>query len=384
MGGDALRGAAAIFVVLCHAWLGVGPRQAVDDPGHDWGVAARIFDHGIVSVYIFFVLSGYLVGGPFLRAWIEGHEMPDIRLYASRRLRRILPAFWVITALLIVWFGTYGSTKGQVLALFTFQQNQHPGPVDDLMPQGWTLDVEMAYYVALPILAAVAWRAIGVRGTVRQRRIAVLGFLAATFLVSFVLHDHFPGVRSQQRTLLTFWWPLVPGFALAVLETPGRARLAGTGLGRALGAGLMAIGTLGAVYLVAANPSPIATKSFVAEGMTAFGWTAGVLVWQWATAGVPRALRLRPLHAVGRWSYSLYLIHVAIGIELLKHVGHDMNSWALLALTAAVMLVGSTVFAAVMWWLVEEPFLKKRPPRPPWRARVGAPQPQPQPANTLP
>ncbi|MCW3040073.1 MAG: acyltransferase, partial [Solirubrobacterales bacterium] len=98
--GDALRGIACLIVVLYHASLGAALQLGggyAGDPVHAFGaysfVTLRI---GSPTVYVFFALSGYLVGGPWVRAWLGDRPTPKLPRYLSRRARRILPAFWLV------------------------------------------------------------------------------------------------------------------------------------------------------------------------------------------------------------------------------------------------------------------------------------------------
>ena len=55
------------------------------------------------GVYLFFVLSGYLISGPFLNALARGRRLPMLAGYAVRRAARILPAYWIpLVAIVLV------------------------------------------------------------------------------------------------------------------------------------------------------------------------------------------------------------------------------------------------------------------------------------------
>ncbi|HEX6390143.1 MAG TPA: acyltransferase [Solirubrobacteraceae bacterium] len=375
--GDSLRGGACAIVVLCHVYLGLAVRQ----PQYEWNHAALVYEVGAACIFSFFILSGYLVGGPFARRFVAGREMQPLRVYAEKRLRRVLPAFWVLLTVLILWFGTLGATKGQLAATYLFQQNFFPNAVSlSYMQQAWTLDIEVAFYVALPIMFWFAHRVWGGRGTPERRRTWLLIFLASTFVISFLLHQEHPAANSTTTTLLTFWWPVAPGIALAILEEPGRRWLAGTQRGRRLGLAAMAGGALLLLAVMIKQPEPTGIKTFAAELVAASGILGGAMVWQWATGRVPWPFGARWLHALGRWSLSIYLIHIGIGRELFDHLPDGLGQWGSFAFMGAGMLGGSIVVGGLMWWLVEEPILNKHRPRWPPRAT----RTREEPAATLP
>jgi peptidoglycan/LPS O-acetylase OafA/YrhL len=104
---DVVRAVAALMVVVAHAVA-----FSVPGPGANLPLWARdavaFLSNGI---WLFFVLSGYLISGPFIRALAAGRSQPLAGSYAVRRAARILPAYW---AALVV-----------VLALATAQDVQH-------------------------------------------------------------------------------------------------------------------------------------------------------------------------------------------------------------------------------------------------------------------
>ncbi len=375
--GDALRGGACFIVVLCHVYLGLAVRL----PQYEWNHSALVYEVGAACIYSFFILSGYLVGGPFARRFVDGRDMPNVRRYTEKRLRRVLPAFWLLFTVLLLWFGLRGATSGEVVATYLFGQNLFPnGASRTYIQQAWTLNIEVAFYIALPIGFWLAQRFWGGRGTPEKRRIALLAFLAITFLISFALHQKRPQANSPSTSLLTFWWPVAPGIALAVLETPGRAWLAGTERGRRLGLVAMIGGALLLLAVMIKQPFPTGIKTSAAEIVAAAAILGGAMVWQWATGRVPWPFGARPLHALGRWSYSIYLIHIGIGLELFDHLPDDLGQWGSFAFMAAGMLGGAIAVGALMWWLVEEPILHNRRPR--WPPHVT--QTREEPAATLP
>ena len=82
---DAVRGLSAVAIATLHT-VGV--------PGGGLGgFAAELY--GVLletGLAVFFVLSGYLIAAPFLRALLDGEPMPSLRSYAARRFARIVPA----------------------------------------------------------------------------------------------------------------------------------------------------------------------------------------------------------------------------------------------------------------------------------------------------
>lgn len=374
--GDALRAFASIAVLVFHADIAtvfaVGEGA---DPVHAYALVGPSFIRLNAGLYVFFALSGYLVGGPYVRAWVHGGRYPDLRRYVGRRLRRIVPGFWVVMTLLLLWFGSGGASAAQIAALYAFNQIWDPGSLDLLMPQGWTLDVEMSFYVLLPLLALLAARLGTGRGTPGGRRLVLFALLALGAAGSLWLRSVSAADSGTGSCLAALFWAFTPGLVLAAIEQDARRALAGTGRGRALGLGLAAVAVASFIVIVAgARDDGTLVTELLYLGVGG-GLVAGALVWQWATGRGPRGTDSRVAHALGRWSYGIYLVHVGIGLFLLDHrPGRwDDDPELQLLFVAGGMLVLSTIAAALLWWLVEEPFIERRRPSLRRRPRVTGP-----------
>jgi hypothetical protein len=91
---DLLRAVAAIGVVFTHVYLLNG--VPVLGNRHPTSLLA---DQGATGVWLFFVLSGFVISRPFVAGLVQG-ELPRIGKYARRRVFRILPLYWL--SLLVV------------------------------------------------------------------------------------------------------------------------------------------------------------------------------------------------------------------------------------------------------------------------------------------
>ena len=85
---DGIRGLAALYVVIHHAYLEVAVKAQFSELIHRLGPINFLFDSGKLAVDIFIVLSGYALMLPVVRAGGRIRSLPD---YIRRRCRRILP-----------------------------------------------------------------------------------------------------------------------------------------------------------------------------------------------------------------------------------------------------------------------------------------------------
>src|SRR3954454_14857883 len=153
---DALRAIAALMVLASHA-----PLLALAETT---GAAKNVSRLG-VGVWIFFAASGYLIAGPFLRALLDGRPAPVVRRYAVRRAVRILPAYWVAFAAILLLGGASLTHLWQLPVHALLAQGFVPGELKSLYLVAWSLGVEAIFYVLVPLFA------FGVRRLVRGQAI---------------------------------------------------------------------------------------------------------------------------------------------------------------------------------------------------------------------
>ena len=150
---DGLRAIAAGAVVLVHVSLISGYTLRQSD------TVGPYFARGEAGVYLFFVISGYLLYRPFVAARFDHTPGPGLRSYARRRALRILPAYWVALTILVVIFDVRGrrdiSSVADVVTYYGFLQIYSQSTVVGGLQQAWSLCTEMAFYVFLPLWAFV-------------------------------------------------------------------------------------------------------------------------------------------------------------------------------------------------------------------------------------
>jgi peptidoglycan/LPS O-acetylase OafA/YrhL len=155
---DGLRAIAAVLVFAHH--LGVASfAGSLRDAGH--GYAAELVGGLTASgVELFFVLSAIVLAGPYVK---NGRPM-NLRVYASRRFFRLMPPYlvaWLIAGLAILlaekfptWW-TVGANLpsfsirewiSQVLIVYSGRHYNFAW---------WSLSVEVAFYVMLPIVIPI-------------------------------------------------------------------------------------------------------------------------------------------------------------------------------------------------------------------------------------
>jgi peptidoglycan/LPS O-acetylase OafA/YrhL len=340
---EGLRGLAVGLVVAAHAGLQI--------PGAALGPD------------IFFALSGYLIVGILLRRLEAGNGI-GFREFYARRIRRIAPALAATILLTVAAVALLNdpttlarTAKDGAAALagaanmtFGLQAVDYFGSTEPspLLPL-WSIGVEEQFYLLVPLLLGIAWKLGKRRAILITLTVIAVGSTAAAALLT-------PMEPIWAYYLLpTRAYGLAAGGLLALLETRliasnalRRIPLAPIGLAVIMALTLLLPGEEG--YPGLAGPLSGVASAALVGGMATIGLRGTVS----ATGG--RAMRalfsIAPLRAIGRISYSLYLVHWPILI-LPTYFGIAMNE-----VTTLLAVVASVLVAALMYHFVEQPFRK--------------------------
>jgi peptidoglycan/LPS O-acetylase OafA/YrhL len=380
-GGDSIRGIAMTLVFVAHVAVNADPGDGLEN--YHW--AKQIVGRLDLALATFFVLSGYLIARPFLRSFVLGTKRPSVRRFARNRTLRIVPAFYLIAALVLLRFGLDGaigptpdnpsgtapaSAWWQVLSVFTFTQSYTTGSATLPIGQAWSLDVEVAFYAAIPVAAAVAYRLGSRLRTPRSRARAALVFVGGLALVSIWLRQHNDNTLATLASPPRIIYAFLPGVALAIAEPwavpifRGQPRRA-----RRFAWAAVAIAALAYVLYCAWDFNVETTQVHHALGRRSlvsalFGMAllAALIALQLGTGKVPRWADNRWTNWMGERSYAFYLLHVWILFEVINLVGADAGTGVLVVAMIGIGFPATLVLSALSWRFVERPFLERRLP----------------------
>lgn len=367
---DSARAIAALAILAYHVASVAG---ALDGDGTaDW------FAQLNVGVPLFFAISGFLLYRPWVVARLAGARPPSTRVYALRRVLRIVPAYWLaLTVIALAMERDDVFSWPGALVHYGFLQAYDAGRFTGGIGQAWTLTVEVAFYAALPLIALAARRLPG--GSAARVLRGELGLLAALALVAIVWRlvvvlSVDPAARSYFTLLVALPAQLdvfAGGMALAVVSAAGldgRARPPRV----AAAAWLLAAAAYAAVVMW--RPEDPGARVFVEhqlQGLFALALLAPAVLGAGGGGTVRRLLAWRPLAWVGLISYGLYLWHLNVLREL-----DDRG-----VPVAVVVVLGPALAlaaGAASWYLVERHALRlgrRAAGRPPAGPTAGRPQP---------
>ncbi|WP_052423266.1 acyltransferase family protein [Nonomuraea candida] len=367
---DGIRALAALGVWLLH----VGAQTGLI---YQEGMLARMTSRLGIAVPVFFLLSGLLLYRPWARAALEDDApAPRAGRYLWHRVLRVMPAYWlVVVPVLLLWASLPWTGWVQWLLML---QNYTGGRPPDGLYQMWTMPIELAFYLLLPVLAWLLHR--WARGGDRLvRLLAGIGVLPLVSVASVVVEHAF------DLHLMSQWLPhyliyFAAGMALAVLSVAGRGRAVAEGLAPHF----LVLALLLYVVLSTelAGPRTLMLPS-MPQALTRMALEAAIatlVVAPFALAPRRDSLRHRvlgnPVMAyMGRVSYSFFLWHVPLITLFYKLTGMETFSGDFLQV-GAVTFVAAALVSMAAYHLVEEPVLRLRRPSP-----AAVPPPAPAPAR---
>ncbi|HEV7806878.1 MAG TPA: acyltransferase [Solirubrobacteraceae bacterium] len=381
LGGDGFRGIGMTMVFVAHIFANADPAATLASYGWAKQPIARID----LMLSTFFVLSGYLISRGFMRSFVLGTRRPSVRRYARNRVLRIVPIFYLIAAIVLLRFGLDGaigptpdnpsgtgepSKWWQLLSVFTFTQSYTGGSATLPIGQAWSLDVEMAFYAAIPIAAVIAYRLGTPLKTPRARAVAALSFIGFLTLFSIALrqyaNNHFELLTSPPLIVYVF----LPGVALAVIEPFAVPWLRGhERRARRLVWGAVAVAVLAYLLYIKWDYEAGTTQIHHALGRRSllqaiFGTCliGAMMALQLGTGGAPRWLNNRWTNWLGVRSYAFYLLHVWVFFEIIHVVGAETDPVLLGLILIVVGFPISVTLAGLSWRYVERPCLERRLP----------------------
>ncbi|WP_454684476.1 acyltransferase family protein [Ancylobacter moscoviensis] len=323
---DGLRAVAVLAVLFFHA-----------------GVAA--VPGGYVGVDVFFVISGYLITA-ILRREAESGAWSIARFY-ERRIRRILPALIVMSAVTVLLAGVFllptmnRDVPKQAMAALGFVANIYFWLTSDYFAAAaetkpflhtWSLGVEEQFYLFMPLVM------LAVAGWGRRRQIVVLSALAALSLgLCVALTPRHPEASFYLLPMRA--WELLAGGLLGYLPSGGRPRWLDEMLASA---GLLMLA--GAIFLFDdTTPFPGYAAILPVLG-------AALLIRAAPGTWVGRFLSARAMVGIGLISYSLYLWHWPITV-FARSGAVDLGRAA-----PAIILGLSLLLGYLSWRFIEQPF----------------------------
>jgi peptidoglycan/LPS O-acetylase OafA/YrhL len=370
-GIEGLRAIAATSVLIGHVY----PLGDMSGAVHAW-VLRHVLPVTSVGVTLFFTLSGFLLYRPFVTAAIR-REDANIPRYLRNRALRILPAYWAVL-IIGVFIGTLAQphasglggapTVGTFLSWAFLLEQFRTATAFSGVPLAWSLVVEVCFYLILPLLGIVAWRATSRATSLRRRRAALLAPVALMALIGctglLVLRltpdqKGGPFAANWHAVLGRSFWVMASLFCGGMIVAVIRAeRDAGNlRLPRRWAAATATIGVL-AVILGdrLGDVGTIRYHLYQLTMMVACTCLVALVALGGVKSHVVRVLESRPLVFLGIISYGIFLWHLPL-LAVLQRNRLTATSAVAPLVNIPLVLVASIAVAYLSWRIVERPAL---------------------------
>jgi peptidoglycan/LPS O-acetylase OafA/YrhL len=352
---DGLRGVAILMVLMTHVAAGwpsawsilPGEYEKTSSLVLPWWLGS-ITGAATQGVVLFFVVSAFTLTAR------STYKPGDLRNYAIRRIARVGPGYWVagvaytlIAGLEPRLWAPNGISPADLIIAAVFGSAWTGGASLAVVPGGWSVAVEVAFYIALPVLIRVIngriWRAVALTGLalviaqIRARHAmldntytfqfraspieqapAFLCGVTAALISMQVRLPHLPGASVGLLVVAIVMLPLVPIPEWYLLPPL-----------------LFAVVVAGAVALAAVDP--------------------------------PALLANRIMRRIGEVSYSMYLVHFALlagSLHLAEVIAPAFGAGTMF-LHFCFTLTASFALAVVTYRYVEKPAIR-------WAAYAGS------------
>jgi peptidoglycan/LPS O-acetylase OafA/YrhL len=302
-----MRGLLACVVMFFHLGLNTVMSKLTWD----------VIDRGVwmLCVDFFFILSGFVLAYSF------GDARPSPKRFAIKRIARLAPVFLFATAIMFLLTPT--ATSGWIVVANLLIVQSLIG-VNSINFPGWSVPFELFF----PIIALFLWPLV-MRSSRGGLTVCVCaGSVAAVLLAQDI---DIPVLRAAAG--------LGAGFCLFLVKRDLTITRRRPALALSLFSAAMLIMVLAAkMPLLGALFYPTSALSIV------FGSQVRTVLSTW------------PFQTLGRWSYSIYLLHVPVLTAANVHVGQEEMSGNL---PAKVGVIAATISAAgAMYILVEKPMMQ--------------------------
>jgi len=307
------------------------------------------------GVELFFVLSGFLIGGllieiaerePSLRAWFR---------FMIRRWMRTLPAYFVVLTVLLLAWPPAKDRVTHAAAYATLTQNlAWPMPDDNWFGVSWSLTIEEWFYILFGAIFLMAARAFGRRG----QWLAIALFLSVPLLARLAVPVSLPWDLHVRKIVVLRLDAIAYGVVLARLLVERSALFRFWKL--SLAAGISLLGLIWVEWIFGNAWGWIPTNGLV---WRTFGFCITGIAWGLCFPAALRIVEVRSfigrfVSALSRQSYAIYLIHFSLLDVCTLNVMRGRLPWQLLV---PVAMTATWIISYMSLKLFEGPILRLRP-----------------------
>ncbi|MSW39171.1 MAG: acyltransferase family protein [Actinobacteria bacterium] len=367
---DGFRAVAAIGVLVYHVGTAQSGFLQAAEPG-----AHLLANLGNFGVAVFFLLSSFLLFQPFALSSITNQKLPPVAPFYIRRAMRIFPAYWLA---LVAWSMSVtpevrasGTAVGKLLLIDQYDPNSG---IFTGLAVSWSLAIELAFYIVLPIYAVTLSKLLG-RVSSPNRRIAWHAICLAFWYVSAVGYRYWLSTANNGPFRYQLWiFAYLDWFALGMLLALASAWLATGGslpqsvrdlANRTWACWTIAGMSYASIVILLDSPKMIriplesfllTSLRYALQGFAAFFFLLPAILGGGVGTGL-QILGSRPMIWLGKVSFGIYLWHLIV-IGWLPNFDSISSTRLRFLTTLAIVLTITVTISATSYYLAERPFIE--------------------------
>lgn len=343
---DSLRGLAVIGVLIVHV---------ANSLQLDGALLNSLLSSGARGVQLFYLVSALTIFMSLM--WRSEANRVSWRNFFSRRFFRIAPMFYLVAIYFFFtdghsarYFAPDGLDWWTVPLTFTFMHGWHPETINSLVPGGWSIAVEVTFYMLVPVLFVML-------KSLRKAVFISLGAYCLMLALNAFMSSHIESLYPEDQQYLSahffsFWFfSQLPVFLLGIvcyhlLQTIDKPNKLISLLYLSL---FVATFYLFAFEVVQIKYVPM----HIGCGVSFLFLVMGLHHHPW------QVIVNKLMAGIGKVSFSIYLLHFIV----IKRTAHilvpelsEFGNWSFLIYFTFVFVV-TTVFSCITYKYIEKPFI---------------------------
>ena len=306
-----------------------------------------------LGVKVFFAISGYILGMPFLKYYLYNGKKIDLKQYFIRRLTRLEPPFIIslfamMIAQIVLQHKNAIDTLNHFLAGIIYAHFPIYGKPNPINPVTWSLETEAQFYITLPILLAGLFI---FKKKIHQLVAFLIMLIAFLWFKHLIYIHHYTHILNSIFYYFTFF-AIGTLYAAAHLARPdiffnGSKKIIFDALG------ILSIFFLFYFYKPQQHLSNTLLFNVGVFGLFLSAFRGKIFNWFFT----------RPLiYLIGGMCYSIYLLHYALFSFIMPHTVHwslKMGYWPDLLLQSIIVFPITLVISGLFFLWVEKPCMNK-------------------------
>lgn len=350
---DGLRFIAIASVVLSHLNIFFSEKDANQYADTiNYSFLKHLLLNCRMGVPLFFVISGFILGIPFAKFYINKVNAVDIKNYFLRRLTRLEPPY--ILVMTIMLFGAVYVAKTislndgveSYLSSIIYSHNFiFPSTFSKLNGVIWSLEVEVQFYILAPLMAYVFF----------IKKTSIRRIVLISIIVLFVIINRFGFNTLQFISIINYFQYFLLGFLIADLYVSNSSIFAKTKLDYIFGLFFFLV-----IWLFDNSDFKFKYQKFIWELIQLI--SIFFLYYYVLFHKIFRVLSFKLITNIGGMCYSIYLLHYPIismfGNVLLKY-SFSKYSFINITIYSIILMCLILLIASVFFLFIERPCMDK-------------------------